>query len=314
LILLAAVALAALAVSSALAASAASAPSAATGAVPRLVWHRCASPEQQGFQCATARVPLDYLNPRGATIHLAVIRHRASDLAHRIGTSFLNPGGPGGPGTVGLPVVLEHFPAALRARFDLASWDPRGVGASTAVKCLPTAEDEIRFLHGMVAGESFPVGRAAMDRWIERYRSFDRLCAGRNRGLLRHVSTADTARDLDLLRAAVGDRRLSYLGVSYGTLLGATYANLFPGRVRALVLDGNLNPLAYLGRQLRANRGLFLSTDLRLRADLSSARVLNAFLELCGRTDTAHCAFSAVGAGVMSGSSISAEIAAKSAT
>src|SRR5205814_1572689 len=152
---------------------------------------------------------------------------------------------------------------ALRARFDLASWDPRGVGASTAVKCLPTAEDEIRFLDGMVAGESFPVGGAEMDGWLARYRSFDRLCAARNRNLLRHVSTADTARDLDRLRAAVGDRRLSYVGFSYGTFLGATYANLFPGRVRALVLDGNVNPIAYVSRQLRANRGLVLSTDLR---------------------------------------------------
>jgi pimeloyl-ACP methyl ester carboxylesterase len=293
LIFLAAVALAALAVSSALAASPASARSAATVAVPRLVWHRCASPAQRGFQCATAPVPLDYSNPRGPAIHLAVIRHRASDRAHRIGTLFFNPGGPGAAGTVGLPLVLERFPAALRARFDIASWDPRGAGASTAVKCLPTPADEMRFLHGMVAGESFPVGRADMDRWIERYRMFDRLCARRNRKLLRHVSTADTARDLDLLRAAVGDRRLSYVGDSYGTFLGATYANLFPGRVRALVLDGNVNPIAFVSRQLRANRGRFLSTDLRQRSDQSSARVLNAFLKLCGRTDTAQCAFSA---------------------
>jgi pimeloyl-ACP methyl ester carboxylesterase len=293
LTLLAAVALAALAVSSALAASAASA---ASVAVPRLVWHRCASPEQRGFQCATARVPLDYSNPRGPTIHLAVIRHRASDRAHRIGTLFFNPGGPGASGTMILPLLVERLPPALQAlaaRFDIASWDPRGVGSSTAVKCLPTVEDEFRFLHGTVAGESFPVGRAEMDRWIERYRIFDRLCARRNRNLLRHVSTADTARDLDLLRAAVGDRRLSYLGYSWGTFLGATYANLFPGRVRALLIDGNLNPTAYVSRQLRANRGLFLSTDLRQRSDQGSARDLNAFLELCGRTDTAHCAFSA---------------------
>jgi pimeloyl-ACP methyl ester carboxylesterase len=296
LILLAAVALAALAVSSALAASPAGARSAATVAVPRLVWHRCASPAQQGFQCATARVPLDYSNPRGPTIHLAVIRHRASDRARRIGALFINPGGPGASGTGTLPSLLEHLPPTLRAlqaRFDIASWDPRGVGASTAVKCLPTAEDEIRFLHGMVIGESFPVGRAEMDRWIERYRIFDRLCAKRDPNLLRHVSTADTARDLDLLRAAVGDRRLSYLGFSYGTFLGATYANLFPSRVRALVLDGNINPKAYVSRQLRANHGRFLSTDLRQRSDQGSARDLNAFLDLCGRTDTAHCAFSA---------------------
>jgi pimeloyl-ACP methyl ester carboxylesterase len=288
--------MAALAVSAAWAASAASARSAATVAVPRLVWHRCASPAQRGFQCASARVPLDYSNPRGPTIRLAVIRHRASDRAHRIGTLFFNPGGPGAAGTVFLPLLVESFPPALQAlaaRFDIASWDPRGVGSSTAVRCLPTAAGEMRFLDGMLPGASFPVGRAEMDRWLARYRSFDRLCARRNRDLLRHVSAADTARDLDRLRAAVGDRRLSYLGYSWGTFLGATYANLFPGRVRALVLDGNLNPRAYVGRQLRANRGRFLSTDLRQRSDQGSARDLNAFLELCGATDAAHCAFSA---------------------
>ena len=122
LILVAAVALAALAVSSALAANAASAPSAATVAVPRLVWHRCATPEQRGFQCATARVPLDYSSPRGPTIHLAVIRHRASDRAHRIGTLFFNPGGPGASGKVFLPLLLAQHPPALqvlRERFQV---------------------------------------------------------------------------------------------------------------------------------------------------------------------------------------------------
>ena len=104
LIFLGAVALAALAVSAGLAACAAAA---APVAVPRLVWHRCASPEQRGFQCATARVPLDYSNPRGPTIHLAVIRHRASDRAHRIGTLFFNPGGPGAAGTAFLPLLVE---------------------------------------------------------------------------------------------------------------------------------------------------------------------------------------------------------------
>ena len=84
-------------------------------AVPRLVWHQCASPEQQGFQCATARVPLNYSNPRGPTIHLAVIRHPASDRAHRIGTLFFNPGGPGASGTAFLPLLVEHFPPALQA-------------------------------------------------------------------------------------------------------------------------------------------------------------------------------------------------------
>ena len=269
-------------------------PSRASAAVPvpKLSWKSC----QKDFQCATARVPLDYSHPRERTIHLAVIRHRATDPAHRIGTLFFNPGGPGGSGVAALPGFLSLFPAAVRARFDITSWDPRGVGASTAVTCFASARDANRFLDGMVIGSSFPVGNAEIASWIRRYRAFGHRCERRSGGLLRHVSTADTARDLDVLRQAVGDRRLSYYGFSYGAFLGATYANLFPGRVRAMVLDSNLEPRAYVSPQITANGGRFLTTELRERSDLSAARTLNAFLDLCG-ADTAHCAFSAGGPG-----------------
>jgi pimeloyl-ACP methyl ester carboxylesterase len=256
--------------------------------VPKLSWHTC--PKAKGFQCATVRVPLDYSHPRGRMIHLAVIRHRATGPAHRIGTLFFNPGGPGGSGVTALPDFLSLFPAAVRARFDIASWDPRGVGQSTAVQCFASSRDEGRFFGRLVY---FPVGNAQMARVIRRYRAFGRHCERRSGSLLRHVSTADTARDLDLLRRAVGDRRVSYYGFSYGSFLGATYANLFPGHVRAVVLDGNLEPRAYVDPQIKANGGRFLNTFLRLRADQGIARTLNAFLDLCGAADTAHCAFSA---------------------
>jgi pimeloyl-ACP methyl ester carboxylesterase len=268
--------------------------SASAVSAPKLSWKPCADPAQKGFQCATARgVPLDYRHPRGRTIHLAVIRHRATDPAHRIGTLFFNPGGPGAGGTAVLPSAIDLFPATVRARFDIVSWDPRGVGASTPVECFASAQDEVDFLDGMVPGSSFPVGSAEMGDWIRRYRAFDRHCERRSGSLLRHVSTADTARDLDLLRRAVGDRRLNYYGVSYGTFLGATYANLFPDRVRAMVLDGNLDPRAYVRPEIRASGGRFLSTDLRKHSDQSAAKTLNAFLDLCGSADTARCAFSA---------------------
>lgn len=116
---------------------------------PELSWHPCAAVFQRGFQCATALVPLDYRDPSGRKIHLAVIRHRASDPARRIGTLFWNPGGPGASSTVALPQAYSFFPAAVRARFDIASWDPRGVGASTAVRCFPSMDDDLRFLDGM---------------------------------------------------------------------------------------------------------------------------------------------------------------------
>ena len=272
----------------ALASSAASA-----AAPPELSWQPCADRAQKGFQCATPTVPRNYRHPHGAKIHLAVIRHRATDPAHRIGTLFFNPGGPGAS-LPSFPAHLHFFPAALRARFDIVTWDPRATGGSAGVQCFASQKDEERFLDGVgLPGVSFPVGKAEKRKWIRRWRAFGRRCGRRNGDLLRHLSTADSARDLNLLRRAVGDRRLSYWGISYGTFLGATYANLFPSRVRALVLDANANPRAWVHRQGKANGGLFLGTWLRQHSDQGAAKTLDAFLGLCGRTDTAHCAFSA---------------------
>lgn len=261
--------------------------------VPRLVWRRCTGKGQEGFQCATARVPLNYRYPRGSMIELAVIRHRANDPARRLGTVFFNPGGPGGSGVQALPSILSALPAVLAARFDWVSWDPRGVGASTAVQCFATLGAEKRFLDGVgIVGESFPIGRVQMNRWIDRYRSFGERCARRDGPLLGHISTLDTARDLDLLRRAVGDSSLNYVGTSYGTFLGATYANVFPWRVRAMVLSSNIAPQAWVQGTVRGNSDAFLSTYLRQRSDQGSAATLAAFLRLCGRTTIARCAFS----------------------
>jgi pimeloyl-ACP methyl ester carboxylesterase len=266
-----------------------------SASIPELAWQPCADPGQSGFECATARVPLDYADPQGSTIDLAVIRHQASDPTNRIGALFFNPGGPGGAGTEDLPAWIDLFPAEVRQRFDIISWDPRGIGASTAVQCFDTQEAEQNFFARPFLN-FFPVGDAQKRVWIHRYARFGQLCEQRNGDLLAHVSTADSARDMDLLRQAVGEPRLNYLGVSYGILLGATYANLFPGKVRAMVLDGNVDPVAW------ANGGkerTFLSTSLRMGADKASAKTLNAFLTLCGRASTDQCAFSAGGAAAL---------------
>jgi pimeloyl-ACP methyl ester carboxylesterase len=237
--------------------------------------------------CATAEVPLDYGRPAGRQIRLAVIRRVAAGAADRVGTIFFNPGGPGGAGTEDLPNWYRLFPAALRARFDLVSWDPRGIGASTAVQCFRSDRQEARFLGPAAA--AFPQGRGQQRLWTRTHRAFGRRCAKRNGALLRHLSTADSARDLDLLRQAVGSPQLNYLGVSYGTLLGATYANLFPAAVRALVLDGNVDPVAW-------SRPGRLDTSLRLHSDLATGTTATAFLNRCGRAGRARCAFSAGGA------------------
>ncbi|MET9406689.1 alpha/beta fold hydrolase [Streptomyces sp. NPDC002935] len=171
------------------------------------------------------------------------------------------------------------------------SWDPRGIGESTAVRCFAdTAEAERR--HADVP--PFPVGRRQREEFIAAYADLGRRCERRVPELLRHVSTADTARDLDRLRRAVGERQLRYWGVSYGTFLGATYANLFPSRAGRLLLDGNVDPEAWAADGSRKEPKL--STFLRLESDLGSSATLGQFLDLCGRAPTSRCGFSAGGA------------------
>ncbi len=239
-----------------------------------------------GFLCATVAAPLDYRDPSGAKIRLAVVEHAATGPASR-GVIFFNPGGPGGPGTVQLPQWIGFWPKELLREYDIVSWDPRGSGASTAVQCFASEAAEGAFL-GRYA--LFPVGRGQQGAYIQRWREFGKICAARNGALLRHVSTADTARDLNLLRQALGQPKLNYLGISYGTFLGATYANLFPRRVGRLVLDGNVPPKAWTNRGRPNPR---LSTYLRMGSDQAAAKALAAFLAICGQRSTQACAFSA---------------------
>ena len=133
-------------------------------AAPALAWEPCADPAQRGFQCATLRVPLDYDDPGGRTIRLAVIRRRATDPRHRIGTLFFNFGWAGRRGHAAA-ARARGSRRRWQARFDIASWDPRGVGESTAVHCFASPEAEIAFLDDMVVSASFPVGSAEMDTW-----------------------------------------------------------------------------------------------------------------------------------------------------
>lgn len=248
-------------------------------------WQECA--DSPGFECATAAVPLDYDEPDGATIDLALIRRPASDPARRIGSLFFNPGGPGGSGVAALPPVYSFFPAEVRARFDLVSFDPRGIGQSAGLQCFASQEDENELLGKLPVG--FPVGADEQRTWIDTYAEFARSCAENGGPILDHMSTANVARDMDELRELVRDDRLSYYGPSYGSYLAATYANLFPDKVRAIVSDANVDPLAWTGERGGARLGTFL----REGSDLGSAETLRLFLRECGRVGTDRCAFSA---------------------
>lgn len=256
-----------------------------------LRWQPCTRPAQAaqgGFECAVAKVPLDHAAPSGRTIDLALIRHGAAEPGRRAGSLFFNPGGPGGPGTLGLPELYGKFPQELKDRFDIVSWDPRGVGESTAVRCFDTA-GEASAWHEHVP--PFPVGVEEQRAFTAAYADLAKRCERRDPQLLRHISTADTARDLDLLRRAVGEERLRYWGISYGTLLGATYANLFPDRVGRLVVDGNVDPRAWMNGG--AGGEPELNTFLRLGSHLGSADTLTQFLDRCGSAPVSGCPFSA---------------------
>src|SRR5580698_822900 len=267
------------------AATEAAASGSATPPVPVLHWRSC----DGGFQCATARVPLSYRDPRGATISVAVLRHLATDPARRIGTLFLNVGGP----MEQIEDVVANFgaalPPAIAARYDVIAFDPRGFGYSTAVRCFPTMAAESKFLGDLLFDEVpvFPVGARQEAAAVRTWARFDARCARRNGSLLDHDTTADVARDMNLLRQAVGSPVLNYMGMSYGTGLGATYANLFPATTGRMVLDGNLNPVAW------THRDGVLPTYLRQGSDQASAAVMRGFLDLCGKTTTSACAFSA---------------------
>ncbi len=260
-------------------------PAAATG-TPRLAWTPCFT-DVGPFECATAQVPLDYDRQRGATISIALTRLPATDQRRRIGSLFLNPGGPGGSGVefvVGAGPFL--YTDEVRARFDLVGFDPRGILRSTALQCFDSPDEWGPWFIPF----AFPVTREEERIWIEADRFLVSACERRAGPIIDHMSTANVARDLDVLRAAVGDRKLTYAGYSYGSYLGNTYANLFPGRVRAVVLDGVLDPIAWSTGRSRLE-GATVPFSTRVRSDAGSQATLNEFFRLCDAAGDA-CAFS----------------------
>jgi pimeloyl-ACP methyl ester carboxylesterase len=253
----------------------------ASAAPAKVAWTKCHS-DLGPFQCGTVQVPLDYDQPNGATISLALVRLPASDPAHRIGSLFLNPGGPGGSG-VDFALFAGPFlyNDSVRAHFDLVGFDPRGIGRSTALRCFGTSKQWGPYFTPF----AFPSTSAEEVQWMNADLYLDSSCAQRGGNIADHMSTANVARDLDQLRQVVGDEQLTYAGVSYGTMIGQTYANMFPGNVRAIIIDGVLDPIAWTTGSGDASTVPF---STRLHSDIGAQATLQEFFRLC---DAGTCAF-----------------------
>jgi pimeloyl-ACP methyl ester carboxylesterase len=209
-----------------------------------------------GIEEGTLLVPLDYDDPNGEQVVLYVVRHRAVDPERRIGTLLVNPGGPGFGGSVLAFSADGIYGQQLLDRFDIVGWDPRGTGSSEpAVDCV---EDYDRYF-GL---DSSPDTEAERRQLIDAGTEFGEECRDQNAGLLEHLSTADSARDMNAIREALGEATISYFGFSYGSELGATWATMFPDTVRAAVLDGAIDPtVGYLQQNIQQAAGFEAAFD-----------------------------------------------------
>jgi pimeloyl-ACP methyl ester carboxylesterase len=211
----------------------------------KLDWKDC----NGAFECATLEVPLDYSDPTGRTIEVAVIKDPANE--EKIGSLAINPGGPGGSGIEYALYNNQSFSSTVRDSYDIVGFDPRGVGQSTPVDCL---DDET--LDSYVAVDPDPDTPAEEKAYVDTGVEMANGCAAQKDGISDHVSTVEAARDMDVLRAALGEDQLDYFGASYGTQLGSTYAELYPDRVGRFVLDGAIAPgLSVLDANLAQAKG-----------------------------------------------------------
>ena len=252
-----------------------------------IAWRSCGA----RLDCARVRVPLDWSRAgavtgrtafAGPTISIAVIRYRASRPRRRIGSLFVNYGGPGVAGVATVRGLGKTLDKLARGRFDIVGWDPRGTGQSTHVSCFANDRARAKFWG---PNWTVPTTPAESRRYVPTTIAFARRCAARSGRLLEHISTADTVRDLDHLRGLVGDRKINYRGLSYGTFLGQTYANMFPQHVRSMILDSVLDPVTF-------------TTSLKnsiASAEADSDLVLEKFMSLCEEAGPARCALAGKG-------------------
>ncbi|MFH8473033.1 alpha/beta hydrolase [Streptomyces sp. NPDC018000] len=253
-----------------LAANAVEASNSGDLASQKLTWKPCPAPSpEQGsgeapsplpggtpWECSFMKVPLDYANPGGETIELALIRGRAKNTDKRIGSLIFNFGGPGASGVATLPAFSTDYDK-LRARYDLVSFDPRGVGRSAGVECETDRQLDARY-----ETDSTPDTPAEVNAFVKNTKTFALTCKKNSGKDLPHVGTTNAARDMDLMRQVLGDKKLYYFGISYGTELGGVYAHLFPKNVGRSVLDAVIDPTQnYEQSSLGQAKGFQLALD-----------------------------------------------------
>jgi pimeloyl-ACP methyl ester carboxylesterase len=228
----------------------------------KLDWSTC----YETFECTDLRVPIDYADLTVGTFKLAVLRYKAQDQKNRIGSLIVNPGGPGGSG-VDYAYNAEYvFDPDVLDRFDIVGFDPRGVDRSAPIECLTDEETDANY-----ASDAKPDTEAELEKALADSQDFIKKCEDKNE-FLTHYSTAESARDMDILRAALGDKKINYFGKSYGTYLGTLYAQFFPDKVGRMVLDGALDPNISI---LEQNISQAVGFD----------EALNAFLSDCAKQD-----------------------------
>jgi pimeloyl-ACP methyl ester carboxylesterase len=250
---------------------------------PKLGWYKC----YDSAECATVRLPLDYDKPKGATTEIAVLRVKARDQKHKIGSLFLNPGGPGGSGTsiaLNAPLFLSD---SVLNRFDIVGVDPRGIANSENVKCFKSTKDQTLAYAGL--NVAFPYGKSQEAAYIKSAKAVGKACSTTGKKIAGAMSTAEVVRDMDVLRRAVGDKKLTYLGFSYGTAIGQYYANMFPDRFRALVVDGVIDPVSWTGTKKTANQ----IQDERMHSADGAYKALKEILKRCDKAGEEYCAFAA---------------------
>ena len=257
------------------------------GAIAPVNWGACPpatlagvpADELKFYSCARYRVPIDHDNAFLGTIDISLLRHAARTPDKRIGSLFLNPGGPGGSGLRLAISGTRFLQPQVVDRFDLIGFDPRGVADSNPLRCFTTQEDADEVFARQIA---VPLSRAEISDTLASYKDYGQFCKNNAGSLLNHMSTKDVVRDLDQIRAAVGDQKLSYVGFSYGTLIGSTYAAMFPRQSRAIVIDGNVDPALRTGDGVKYDQGRAQGFEISL----------DGFLRKCAEVGP-KCAFSA---------------------